>query len=147
MTAVPLARTERPRNDGSVLRAWVADLPWKQQSVLLSGLRGPDERRCPEVKKVIRFLRAATQNDAGVTAEDSYLDGGSLDDVNTRGVLREVEYLSVHFATHLLYALLIVACGCPDGDVAEQAGDLYDAIVDDWHLNPETREQMEARLA
>ena len=41
---------------GKVLQDWMGKLPWKQQSVILSSLRGPDNFRFPAIKKLIDGL-------------------------------------------------------------------------------------------
>lgn len=52
---------------GTVVKPWVNELPWKQQSALFSALRGPDNVLCPGIKRIVRWLRSVTQNNADAT--------------------------------------------------------------------------------
>ena len=128
-----------------VLQEWVCKLPWKQQSVLLSGLRGPDTSHCPHTKTVTRWMRNVTQNNADPS--HSYMQ---LDRLPTFEELeKELEYCSVHYVHHLTQALKVISIGyvwC-DVDGCKYADDLYRNIVMELlHLHPESDASFCVRL-
>lgn len=129
--------------EGKVLRDWMGDLPWKMQSVILSALRGPDTQYSPNLKKVVRWMRVTTQNNADPS--HSYMQQEplpSLDDIE-----KEVVFSNLHYVTHLLHAIEIIGYKHPDKGVAKTAREYYEGIAREFfHLNPETESQLEERL-
>jgi hypothetical protein len=129
--------------EGKVLLDWMGELPWKQQSVIISSLRGPDNHYCPNIKKITRWLRGITQNNADPS--HSYMqreEMPTLDDIE-----KEFEFCSVHYAFHLLHGLEIIGYKHPDEEVAETARNYYHGLArGGLHLNPETSEQLDDRL-
>lgn len=128
--------------EGHVLQAWVAALPWKQQSVLLSSLRGPDTARPGSIKTVNRWLRGIMQNNADSSTD--YMTEVPLPERNE--LQRDLEYCTMHYYSHLMHAIQIVGYKHPDQEIAKKANTYYELLVDFLHLNPETREQMNKRL-
>jgi hypothetical protein len=131
----------------SVLKPWVMAAPWKCQSILLSGLRGPDIRHAPRIKEVSRWLRKVSQNDADPS--QSYMAPTALpqfDDLE-----KELEFSSCHFVHHLADALRVVAiyyesdAGALDLNprlTRTYARRLHEYIADElFHFRPETDEQ------
>jgi hypothetical protein len=127
---------------GTVLQEWMADLPWKQQSVILSVLRGPDNFRFEGIKKVNRWLRKITQHNADPSTE--YMQKIELPSVEQ--ICKEGEYTSVHYFCHLMHALEIIGYNHPDKEISKTAEDYYFSLVNALHLNPETEEQLNRRL-
>lgn len=154
----------------SVLQDWTNDLSFMMQSVLICAVRGPDGvRKDHPVKVLIRYLRRSfliCAFDGKVRWSPYELGGGSFTgplhlnhatepDANAPtghldkfvGVyLRHVDELPHHFQLHLMHAAEILGYMHPDGDVRGFWRALYQAIVNDAHLQPETKEQMEKRL-
>jgi len=127
----------------SVLKDWVQILPWKQQSVLLSGLRGPDTIHCPKLKIVVRMLRNVSQNNADPTHSYMYVHDLPLWDV----LEKELEFCSVHYVHHLTQALMVVCHGCDIIKIREYADWLLDKISDELlHITRETPEHFFQRL-
>ncbi len=129
-------------NKGFVLQAWMAELPWKQQSVIFSSLRGPDLSRPIAVKKLNRWLRSVTQNNADPSTE--YMKKIVLPKIED--LKEEVGYCTMHYFTHLLHALEIIGYNHPDKSVRDVGQKYYFGLVDFAHLNPETKEQLNKRL-
>ena len=129
-------------NKGFVLQAWMAELPWKQQSVIFSSLRGPDLSRPIAVKKLNRWLRSVTQNNADPSTE--YMKKIVLPKIED--LKEEVGYCTMHYFTHLLHALEIIGYNHPEEKTKDIAIRYYAAMVDFLHLNPETKEQLNKRL-
>lgn len=128
---------------GSVLLDWVSELGWKQQSVVLSGLRGPDNHHSPNIKKISRWIRAITQNNADPS--HSYMKITDLPTVND--FEDEFYFASTHYSLHLLFALEIIGYKHPDPSIAKIALDYYMALVDDvYHLKPESEQDLDSRL-
>jgi hypothetical protein len=128
-----------------VQAAWLSKLSWKMQTVVNQGLRAPDTHFCKAIKIVCRWMRSITLNnadkkhtfmckkDALPTAED---------------IENEINYCSVHFATHFLYALEIIAYKHPDEDIRKTAFRYYSGITTElWHFNVETVRELDIRLA
>jgi hypothetical protein len=130
----------------TVLKAWVCELPWKQQSVLLSGLRGPDGIHCPQIKIVTRWLRNVTQNNADPM--HSYMNVGILPTFEQ--LEKELEYCTAHYVHHLTQALKVIEIGCEvdDPDACQYARQLNREIANElFHLWPESDTMFINRLA
>jgi hypothetical protein len=122
----------------SVLQTWVTDAPWKCQSILFSGLRGPDHAYCPFIKQVSRWLRMISQYDADPT--QSYMAVDSLP--RLQDLEKELEFSSVHFVHHLADALRVVGIYHPDAIVKANANGLHRYIADElFHFKPEGFEE------
>jgi hypothetical protein len=127
---------------GFVLQDWMAELPWKQQSVVLSSLRGPDLSRPVAVKKLNRWLRAVTQNNADPSTD--YMKDIALPEIDD--LEEELGYCTMHYFTHLLHALEIIGYKHPDNVIRDISNIYYKGLVNFAHLNPETKEQLDTRL-
>jgi len=128
---------------GKVLQNWMEELSWKQQSTILSSLRGPDSYYSPNIKKISRWMRRITQNNADTSSP--YMKNEELPCI--RELKKDIEFCSVHYLIHLLQGLEIVGYNHPDNQVAETAMKYYNDLVNRvLHLNPETKEQLEYRL-
>lgn len=128
---------------GTVLQEWMGGLTWKQQSVVLSALRGPDNQYCPNIKKISRWIRFITQNNA----DPSHTYMRTVDLPAVQEFEDEYSFCSTHYSLHLLFALEIIGYKHPDKETAKIARDYYLALVDDvYHLKPETEEDLDKRL-
>lgn len=131
--------------DFTVQQAWMSSLTWKQQTVILAALRGPDHASCKAMKNVSRWMRSVCLENAD--PKHTYMDWSSAE-MDFQGVLDEIEYSTVHFATHFLYGLQIISYKHPLPEVSKMAFNLYQTIVvDGMHLNIETKAEMEERLS
>jgi hypothetical protein len=128
--------------NGMVLQEWMGKLPWKQQSVILSSLRGPDTNRPINVKKITRWLRGITQNNADPSTD--YMKKLELPNLND--LKEELEFCTVHYFCHLLHTFEIIGEMHPDKEIRIIAKNYYIGLVDALHLNPETKEQLDERL-
>jgi hypothetical protein len=125
----------------SVLKEWVALAPWKCQSILLSGLRGPDTSLCPRVKEVSRWIRKVSQNDADPS--QSYMAPAKLPE--PEDLEKELEFSTCHFVHHFADALRVVSiyyfAGTWDDThgVRKYARRVHDYIADElFHFVPES---------
>lgn len=131
----------------SVLQPWVQELPWKMQSVLIASMRGPDDVKTVEVKKLSRWLRITCQENADPNHTFMKVEGGSEPEVGASELSDELEYRSWHYMSHLLYALEIISYHGPTAEARRFAEGWYVFIVHDvMHLVPETQKSMDDRL-
>lgn len=121
--------------DHSVVQSWLSVLPWKQQSILFSGLRGPDSPNLPAVKAVNRWMRTVTQHNADPSKD--YMRPAELpDEVDLCG---ELEFLTCHYVHHLADALAVIAYGHPSVEVAMRAATYHYRIAEElFHFQPES---------
>lgn len=130
----------------TVLQPWVEAMPWKLQSILFSGLRGPDTGHCPNVKEVSRWVRRVVQNDADPS--QSYMAPRELP--RLEALEKELEFGSVHFLHHFADALRCIAIYYRGGDestapwgltVSTYARKVHDYMADELlHWIPESDE-------
>ncbi len=129
----------------AVLQEWVQALPWKMQSVLIAAMRGPDDVKTLEIKKLSRWLRITCQENAD--PQHTFMQSTESPDVAFEDLSDELEYRSWHYMSHLLYALEIIAYHGPEREVRIFAAHWYTRIVHDvMHLSAETQDQMDVRL-
>lgn len=120
-----------------VLQGWVGRLPWKQQSILLSGLRGPDQAFLPKVKQVSKWMRFVSQNNADPSKP--YMN--EIDLPSPSALDKELEHSFCHFVHHFADALAVIAYGHPDDDVRRTAYGFYYFIAEElFHFIPEPPE-------
>lgn len=115
------------------------------QTVVNQGLRAPDTHFCKNLKIVCRWMRSVVlQNaDKNHTFMCSMAELPKLEELE-----HELNYCSVHFATHFLYAVEIVAYKHSDQDVRAIAYSYYSRIVSElWHLRVETEKNLNIRLS
>lgn len=124
-------------SESVVTLPWVARLPWKMQSILFSGLRGPDTGHCPDIKQVVKWMRAVSQEDADPTK--SYMSNPTMPPVEA--LEKELEFCSAHFVHHFADALRVIAHGHPDQHVRTQAFRRHLYIAEElFHFVPEEPE-------
>jgi len=127
----------------NVILSWMGELTWKQQSVILSALRGPDNSYSPKIKKITKWLRRVTQNNADLSS--SYMGQEKLPSISL--IEKEFEFTTIHYAIHFLQTLEIIGYKHPDENVSNIAKGYYTLLVKNTlNLNPETESQLEKRL-
>jgi len=128
---------------GSVLQDWVQKLSWKEQTVLLCALRGPDHAGSPEIKGWVRWIRRRVLNNAAPNKTfmqvDRFKTIREIADLNPLAL----DMLPVHYVGHFAHALQIIGYRTADA-VASEA---YLSLCDYLHLKPESIEDMTRRLA
>jgi hypothetical protein len=118
----------------SVLQPWVEALGWKEQSILLSGFRGPDSGAWPHTKAVGRWLRRVSQNNADPSKD--YMREDKLP--GEYDLCDELEWQSGHFIHHIADALRVVSLRHPDSLVRAQAHVYHYTIAEEiFHFMPE----------
>lgn len=109
-----------------VFKPWVIELPWRMQSVLMASTRGPDSPiRFPHIKVLNRWMRDKLFNDADPS--NPFIMHPTDPDVVSiiDAIQQELEYTTVHYYSHVVHALEIIAYEHPEHAVAEPAFRLY----------------------
>ena len=142
----------------NVLQPWVEDLTLMQQTVLITATRGPDGIQKDHIAKVLlRWYRRCillSAFDGNIFTDWSEPGGGSFmgpstldnfDDV-IDGYLRSVDEIPHHFQLHFMHAVEIIGYCHPFEWYRDWWFNFYKRLVNDAHLNIETKEQMMKRL-
>ena len=140
----------------SVLQEWVMELPLREQGTLLTAVRGCDfEAKTWESTSVAyspgRRLTAYIRYCFMVPADprEVSLKEGAFMMREPPAFFKPSEFghLPQHWYAHVMHALEIIAHRHPDGYINRQAFHLYFKMVENLHLNVETKEQMITRLS
>lgn len=134
--------------EGFVTKSWIKDLTWKQQTVLLTAIRGCDNRPVTDpAKPIIREYRSIILHDA-VPKENT--DNGFMHKFTQEErekFIDTVEEYPTHWFTHFLHAVEIVGYKHPDKDIRERWNKLYNSLCENvLHVNPERERQLNERL-
>jgi hypothetical protein len=142
-------------NRVSVLQHWVTQLQLREQGTLLTAVRGCDDE--PKVwystgfadspgRRLTGFIRWCFMNPADEREVDV---AGAFFQSTPPAPFRPSEFghLPQHWYAHAMHALEIIGYRHPDVDTALTALELYNAMVENLHLNPETAHEMNVRLA
>jgi hypothetical protein len=152
---------------GPVTQVWAHAIPFMQQTVLLTAVRGPDGiPKYHPCKYLLRWFRRCTlvsSLDGRVLTSPFEPGGGSfmgpsferrgfdgpwppeMDD-QVSGYLRALDELPHHFQLHFMHAAEIVGYKHPDPAIRAWWHKTYLRLVHDMHLWPETEAQMDLRL-
>ncbi len=132
---------------GIVVQAWLRACSWKQQSVLLSALRGCDGLPKDDVSKLFtRKLRSVLLYSA-----DGDLKGDFMKDVVTSETVAQftshLDHYPVHWLMHFIHAVELVGHKHPQSEVRCWWFGLYIVLCGGLHLSPESERDCDSRLA
>lgn len=132
----------------TVLQPWLETIPIRMQSTLLLSLRGPDTHRCPETKKIQRWLRGLAFRPGNPDNVKEFMAPmSSVPLLVEKGPLaRELEFTTQHFYSHLMHGLEVVGYCHPDQATAKFARDLFANMCALFHLLVETKDEFSSRL-
>ena len=151
-----------------VTQEWTHDLPMMQQTVLLTAIRGPDGvPKYHPSKYLLRWYRRCVLYgalDHNIFKTPYEPGGGSFTGPSYEPTtlshdwtepmqaildeyLRSLDELPHHFQLHFMHAAEIVGYKHPDERIRSWWRHVYQQLVHDMHLNPETERQMDFRLA
>jgi len=131
----------------SVLQDWVMNLSLRHQGVLVSCVRGCDNvpKEDPS-KALMRAFRGVILHSFNRTPS-AFID--FVDDVTLRermvAVLKSLDHYPVHYIMHVLHATEIIGYKYPAPEHIFWLW-FYEKLCKCFHVNPETEEQLDARL-
>lgn len=139
----------------SVLQDWVMELPLREQGTLLTAVRGCDaepkqwtSRGVADSpgRRLTGFIRWCFMNPADPREVDIK---GAFFQSHPPIPFKPLEFghLPLHWYTHAMHAIEVIAYRHPNLWVSEQAFTLYAEMVHTLHLNEETQERMIERLS
>lgn len=127
-----------------VLQDWVLYLPPIVQSDLLKSLRGCDSAPSPDYSKfLIKEIRKDTMKDASYE-HIFFKQGGKFKD-NLNDFLRNIDKYNLHFFSHLLESVKILAYCHEEEKVRNKWLWIQMRIYGYLNINPETPTQMKKR--
>lgn len=127
------------------LQDWIeSECSHMEAGTILTGIRGNDLRQMPEVKKVVRWMRCIC-----LVNGNSENDFMQLPDQlpTVEEMYDDLEYATIHYFTHFLHTLEVIAYRHPHDDVADIALNYYTRLVSMLHLSPEPPARMVRRLS
>lgn len=152
----------------SVLQEWVQELPFMQQSVLISAVRGPDGmvknhpskmlcrwfRRCVllsafDKKALTNPYEAGGGSYTGPSVSQDTFNPDRWEeamDGRVKEYLDNIDDLPFHFHLHLLHAIEIVGYKHSDERIREWWYKTYCRLAHDMHLVTEDKGSLDARL-
>ena len=141
---------------GSVLQDWVMELPLREQSTLLTAVRGCD--LAPKVRDTDGRVVNTTERHLTAYIRGSILTAADPREVGMPGSFMRVDaprpfsasalgHYPLHWYTHTMHALEVIAYRHPDPYHREDALRLYLAMVENLHLRPERCSEMVERLS
>lgn len=139
----------------SVLQNWVVELPLREQGTLLTGVRGCDDepkqwtaRGVAESpgRRLTAFIRWCFMNPADSREVD--IPGAFFQSLPPDPFKpSEFGHLPQHWYSHAMHSLEVIGFRHPDDSTRLQALALYEKMVHNMHLNPESSQQYVERLS
>lgn len=133
----------------SVVQEWVSDCTLKQQTVLLAAFRGCDGIPKGDVTKTFaKAMRASILKNADPTT--GFYGGVDLEKDKVSITIffdhGHLDQYPVHWLLHLMHAAEIISYKGAS-PIKEYWSHFYLSAVKAFHLNPETEQQLDARLS
>jgi hypothetical protein len=139
----------------SVLQNWVMELPLRFQGTLLTAVRGCDNEpkswtrtgvAYSQGRRLTAFIRFCFMNPADPREVDAEEGAFFMSQPPKPFKASEFGHLPQHWYSHAMHALEIIGYYHPDTLCADSALILYHAMVSNFHLKPESKEQQWTRL-
>lgn len=129
-----------------VVRQWVFKLSFKQQTVLLTALRGVDGKEKQDMSKnLCKAMRMTILHNAS-PGKGTFMQLSIPDEFVSKFV-ENIDHYPVHWVLHFTHAAEIIGYKCPYPQVREWWHDFYLRMVDAMHLQPETEAHLDERLS
>ena len=135
--------------EGSVLWKWVEELPWKQQTVLLTAIRGCDgvENDDPS-KEMVKSLRGLILKDADPDSGSDRFMNRAREENTVARFMEDLDKYPLHWLTHFIQAVEIVGYKYPEEHIRQEWNELYAKIVEEGlHLRMEHPKSLDERLS
>jgi hypothetical protein len=132
----------------SVVQDWLAELTYKQQTVLLTAIRGCDGVGKEDIsKKFVRKYRSIVlKNAAPGDGPDTFMKT-NIGSQEIESFVEHLDHYPMHWLFHFIHAVEIVGYKHPNREIANWSECLYKMIVSALHMRPETEKEMDIRLA
>ena len=135
----------------SIVQDWACRLGLRHQGVLMAAIRGCDGLEKNHVsKRIARALRADVLNSHVGDPRKSRSFIQVFDEETfsamTEELTSELDVYPLHYIMHLAHAAEILGYKHPDLNTHSRWRILYFRICKRLHVNPETEEQLDARL-
>lgn len=128
----------------SVVRPWLANLSFKQQTVLLTALRGYDGvNKEDKSKPLVKCLRATILHNADSSSGFMVPKISSWD---VTQFFEDAHHYPSHWLLHFIHAAEIVGYNHPHALMRSWWMHVYMSACNMLHVNPETHEQCNERL-
>lgn len=132
----------------SVVQKWLGTIPIRMQSTLLLSLRGDDSQHHSDIKKITRWMRGLVFIPGNPNNVHEFMT--STDELpkirDGEPIYKALDYCTVHYYSHLMHGLEIIAYKHPSPIIQESAWNLYSGMVDKFHLRRESRGELDTRL-
>lgn len=123
-------------NKGSVLQPWVEKLSWKEQTGLISAVRGIDDTEAngyDDLKKITKMLRYLILNNADNKTEfmtDKIMEADYLKSVLNieASYVKNSKYTEGHWYAHILLAIKIIMNKHPNPYTKKYWAGIYDKL-------------------
>lgn len=136
----------------SVIKEWVSELPFTQQALLMLALRGADGMpKHNTAKNVVHYLRDVILH-AAYPDYDGTPEGFMRADYENFGLVvkmfwGDTDAYPMHFLMHLIHAAEVVGYNHPNKTMRGQWLAFYELACKNLHMNPESKRQLNSRLA
>jgi hypothetical protein len=128
-----------------VMKEWTFKLSWKEQTVLISALRGCDGIGKHDIsKKIVRRIRNVVLNNAGT--EKGEFMRSEVTEQEIYEFSKNIDAYPVHFLLHLIHASEVIGYCCNVEKDRKFFKEFYNIMVSSFHMIPESKEQMHLRL-
>lgn len=135
----------------SIVQDWVQNLGLRYQGVLMTAVRGgdgiPKEHVTKTLQRAIRRYVLVPYDPRELAIKGGFM---SCDPEEiypaAKALKKELDQLNVHYVFHLLHALEVLGYKHPDPVVRNEFLQAYFVLVRKFHLNPETEQQLHARM-
>lgn len=135
----------------SALHDWVHALPFQQQALLMTAMRGPDGcNKHNAAKAIVRFLRGAICKPAGnwdgLNNNDFMWGDYSVFDIWRDNFFGDPDGYPHHFIMHLTHCAEVIGYKHPDDERAKYWNMFYQTACRSLHMWAESVDEMDARL-
>lgn len=135
----------------SILQDWVQELGLRHQGVLVASVRGCDTAPRHDPSKLLsRCLRAEILNAhvGDAFKAKTFIEQVSSAELEERmnAFLKNCDHYPHHFVMHFVHAAEVVGYHGPSAEARMRWRGFYLRACNRLHMNPETSEQLDARL-
>lgn len=135
----------------SILQGWVEELGLRHQGVLLTAIRGCDTApKNDSSKNFVRCYRAIILKAHCGNAKKaaSFIEGVDGEELFKRfeAFRRDLDHYPHHYVMHMVHSIEIVGYKHPYARQRDLWGAMYPLLCKGLHVNPETEQQLDARL-